>query len=136
MRTCLNKKEGGGLVKNIVGAVINKSIALLPVKLHIPGCKYCGPWTKMTKYLQRGDPGINKLDAACKEHDIADSNYSDSINRAKAAKRGWESVKNNTSIGEKAAAWALTNIMKAKSRFGGGVKKTKKNCFKEILKIF
>ena len=32
--------------------------------------------------LQRGDPGVNKLDQVCKEHDIAYSKYSDSTNHA------------------------------------------------------
>ena len=34
------------------------------IKLHIPGYQYCGPEA-------RGDLGINPLDIACKEHDVA-----------------------------------------------------------------
>ena len=134
-----NKIEGGGLVSNILGKVINKSIDLLPVELHLPGYQYCGPGTNLAKRLQRGDPGINKLDAACKQHDIAYSKYSDSTNRAKAdkelAERAWERVKSSdASFGEKAAAWSVTNIMKAKSKFGGGIKK-KKLCLTEFIII-
>ena len=139
MRVYRNDKEGSGLVGDILGTVINKSIDLLPVELHIPGYQYCGPGTKLAKRLQRGDPGINKLDAACKQHDIAYSKYSDSINRARADKdlveRAWERVKSkDASLTEKAAAWAVTNIMKAKSKFGGGVKKKKKVSKKKCLK--
>ena len=136
MRVYRNDKEGSGLVGDILGTVINKSIDLLPVELHIPGYQYCGPGTKLAKRLQRGDPGINKLDAACKQHDIAYSKYSDSTNRARAdkdlAERAWERVKSeDASLAEKAAAWAVTNIMKAKSKFGGGVKKKKKKVSKK-----
>ena len=131
MRVYPNRKEGGGLVSDVLGSVINKSIDLLPIEIHLPGYQYCGPGTNLSKRLKRGDPGINKLDAACKQHDIAYSKYSDSINRARAdkelAERAWERVKSDdASLGEKAAAWAVTNIMKAKSKFGGGEKKKKK----------
>lgn len=139
MRVYRDDKEGSGLVGNILGTVINKSIDLLPVELHIPGYQYCGPGTKLAKRLQRGDPGINKLDAACKQHDIVYSKYSDSKNRARAdkelAERAWERVKSeDASLAEKAAAWAVTNIMKAKSKFGGGVKKKKVSKKKKCLK--
>ena len=49
----------------------NKIINNLPFELHLPGYQYCGPGTKLTEPLARGDPGINPLDAACKDHDIA-----------------------------------------------------------------
>ena len=40
--------------------------------------RFCGPGTKLEKRLARGDTGINPLDSACKEHDIAYSeNQSD-----------------------------------------------------------
>lgn len=128
MRVYSKKIEGCGLLTDIAGTVVNKAIDLLPVELHIPGYQYCGPGTRLSKRLQRGDPGINKLDAACKTHDIAYSTYSDSANRAKAdlqlANEAWERVKaKDSSLGEKTAAWAVTNIMKAKSKFGGGAKK-------------
>lgn len=131
MRVYSKETEGSGLITDITGAVINKSIDLLPIELHLPGYQYCGPGTRLSERLRRGDAGVNKLDAACKEHDIAYSKYSDSANRAKAdaqlAERAWERVKSNdASLGEKAAAWAVTNIMKAKSKFGGGVKKRSK----------
>lgn len=37
---------------------------------HIPGYKFCGPGTKVFTRLKRGDKGINKLDEACKCHDV------------------------------------------------------------------
>lgn len=117
--------QGGG----IVSSVLNKAIDLLPIELHIPGgYQYCGPGTKLAKRLARGDPGINKLDQACKAHDIAYSRYKDSENRRRAdqelAERAWQRFKApDSSLVEKAAAWTVTTAMKAKTKFGGGRKK-------------
>ena len=52
MRVYSKKIEGSGLLSDIAGTVINKSIDLLPVELHIPGYQYCGPGTKLSKRLQ------------------------------------------------------------------------------------
>lgn len=128
---CKKNKQGSGLLSTIAsvpGAILNRTIDALPVELHIPGYQYCGPGTKLATRLARGDPGINKLDAACKQHDIAYATFSDSTNRAQAdkvlAERAWQRVKSpNASLGEKATAWAVTNLMKLKSKFGGGMKR-------------
>lgn len=142
-RTCSNNKNrlsdrrGAGLVTSLAsklvgnasalaGKAINKGIDLLPIELHLPGgYQYCGPGTKLDKRLRRGDPGINPLDKACKEHDIAYSQSSDTSKRAVADKilseRAWQRVlAKDASVGEKAAAWAVTNIMKTKAKLGGG----------------
>lgn len=116
--------QGGG----IISTVLNKGIDLLPIELHIPNYQYCGPGTKLSKRLARGDPGINKLDQACKTHDIAYSRYKDSENRRRAdqqlADQAWQRFKaSDASVAEKAAAWAVTTAMKAKTKFGGGRKK-------------
>lgn len=37
---------------------------------HLPGYNYCGPGTKVEERVLRGDWGVNKLDNACKEHDV------------------------------------------------------------------
>lgn len=139
-----NKKRGGGittslfnvgenLIKKIpIGAVVNTAIDALPVELHLPGgYQYCGPGTKLEKRLKRGDPGINKLDQACKEHDIAYSKYSDVAHRTTAdrnlAKKAWDRVKSvDSSLGKRASALAVTAAMKAKTAFGGGVKRKSK----------
>lgn len=110
------KKCGRGLINSI----INK----LPFEVHIPGYQYCGPGTKLAKRLARNDPGINGLDRACKLHDIA---YLKSDLKARhiadkeLQEAAWHRVKSkDASIGEKSAAWAVTNIMKTKRRFGMG----------------
>lgn len=117
--------SGSGLLTDLGGKILNKTIDLLPIELHIPGYQYCGPGTKLSSRLARGDPGINKLDAACKQHDIAYSRNQDSKSRSEAdrvlAERAWQRVTaGDASAGEKAAAYAVTNLMKLKSKFGGG----------------
>lgn len=137
-------KSGGGLTSSLisgakkvlskipVGAVVNTAIDALPVELHIPGgYQYCGPGTKLQQRLSRGDPGINKLDQACKEHDISYSKYSDNFNRVIAdrllAQKAWARVKSaDASLSERAAALAVAAAMKGKTSFGGGCRKQKK----------
>jgi hypothetical protein len=119
-----------GTTADVGGTLVNKAIDLLPVELHIPTYQYCGPGTKLSKRVKRGDPGINKLDAACKQHDIAYSQSSDNASRAIAdrelAERAWARVKaSDSSLAEKATAWTVTNIMKAKTKLGGGRRRRK-----------
>ncbi|XP_014215083.1 regulator of G-protein signaling 6-like [Copidosoma floridanum] len=61
--------------KNIVDnkgrGVINTFINKLPVELQVAGYQHCGPCTKLAKRLAHGDPGMNLLDEACKQHEIA-----------------------------------------------------------------
>lgn len=115
-------KKGSG----IVNTLINK----LPFELHIPAglnkkYSYCGPGTKLQQRLKRGDPGINKLDEACKEHDIAYQQSSelgarhlaDKILASKASERFRSS---DASFGEKAAALGVSTIMKVKTKLGMG----------------
>lgn len=49
--------------------------------MHIPGYQYCGPGTKLEKRMERGDTGINKLDEACREHDVAYTSKNNVSNR-------------------------------------------------------
>lgn len=123
--------------RGLLNSLINK----LPFELHLPGYQYCGPGTKLEKRLARGDSGINELDKACKEHDIAYSKDKDMQSRRKAdmilADNAWKRVKaSDSSLGEKAAAWLVTNTMKAKSKIGAGIKKkkNKKISFKKLVK--
>ncbi|XP_011687487.1 PREDICTED: uncharacterized protein LOC105449806 [Wasmannia auropunctata] len=84
--------------------------------------------------LARGDQGINSLDEACREHDIAYSHSNDLAKRhvadeiltTKARKR--ITAKDST-FGEKAAVTTVWAAMKAKTKLGMGLKtktKTKK----------
>jgi len=132
---CLSKdktKTGRG----IVNTLINK----LPIELHLPGYQYCGPGTKLKKRLARGDKGINLLDSACKNHDIAYSNSTDISERHKAdyelEQRAWERFKSSdSSFGEKTAAWLVTNTMKVKRKVGMGVKKISGDEYNKLKKV-
>lgn len=116
--------------------LLNKTINSLPIELHIPGYQFCGPGTKLNKRLERGDQGINLLDTYCREHDISYSQSNSLKNRHEADKilqeKAWRRVKaKDSTFGEKVAAWTVTNAMKAKRKFGMGLKskqmkKTKK----------
>lgn len=133
MARCKGKKryQGRGVLSalaNATGTIVNKAVDILPVELHLPGYQYCGPGTDLKKRLARGDPGINRLDRACKQHDIAYSQNSDTASRAKAdrdlAERAWSvATSPEAGLAERAAAVAVTNIMKAKAKFGGGAKR-------------
>lgn len=98
---------------------------------HFAQYQYCGPGTNLAKRLKRNDPGINELDRACKEHDIAytkttstrERNHFDDI----LARKAWKRVKSSdASIGERAVALSVAGIMKAKSKLGAGVIKLRK----------
>lgn len=123
-KTKLRKKSGKGLVN----ALINN----LPFEMHAPGYQFLGPGTKLNKRLRRNDPGVNELDKAAREHDIAytlsnklsDRHVADKI----LGKKAWKRVKSrDASLGERALALGVAGIMKAKRTLGMGLKhKTKK----------
>ena len=120
--------------------IINQTIDKLPFEIHIPGYSYCGPGTKLQKRLHRGDPGINLLDKACKQHDIAYSQTRDISKRNVVdkilSKKAWERVRaKDSSIGEKTAAFAVTNIMKTKWKLGMGLKKKLKKSSISLNKV-
>lgn len=125
--------------------LINSLINSLPVEVHLPGYSYCGPGTKLQKRLQRGDPGINPLDRACKVHDIAYSKYTDLEHRHQAdkvlAEQAWRRFKSkDAGFGERAASLTVTGIMKAKRKLGMGVRqrqqqrKKRATCSRRISK--
>ena len=113
-----SKKCGSGL--------LNKLINNLPFEVHIPGYQFCGPGTKLQKRLSRGDSGINPLDAACREHDIAYSQHRENLearhlaDKQLATKALQRVFARDASLGERVAAWGVGNIMKTKTRLGMG----------------
>lgn len=127
-------KKGKGLLNYMINKV--------PIELHIPGYQYCGPGTKLQKRLARGDPGINPLDVACKEHDIAYEANKNGPERTKADRAlsaaAWKRVvSRDASVGERTAALAVSAAMKSKlgmAKFGRGLKKLKKKATKKKAK--
>ena len=111
--------------------LFDKAINALPFEVHIPGYQFCGPGTRLAKRLARGDRGINRLDAACREHDIAYSRSNDLADRHIAdrvlAEKARERITaSDSTFGEKAAATAVWAAMKAKTKLGMGMKRRKK----------
>lgn len=120
-KQCKTKNSNIRRGKGLLNTAINK----LPFELHIPGYRYCGPGTKLAKRLERGDRGINQLDEACKEHDIAYSQSDNLSERHKADKiladKAWGRFKSKDSkLGERLNAFLVTNAMKGKIKVGMG----------------
>jgi len=112
-------KSGGGLLNNMINALL--------FELHIPGYQFCGPGTHLEKRLARGDQGINPLDTACREDDIAYSHSYDLAERHVADKILAEKARRriiarNSTLRERAAAAAVWAAMKAKTKIGMGMK--------------
>lgn len=128
-------KKEMGIRRRAVGrkgrGVLNTLINKLPFELHVPGYSFCGPGTRLKKRLARGDRGINQLDEACKEHDIAYSHHHDLQKRHEADKilaaKAWERFRaKDAKFGEKAAALAISGVMKGKTKLGMGSLRKKK----------
>uniref|UniRef100_A0ABD2XAG9 Phospholipase A2-like domain-containing protein n=2 Tax=Trichogramma kaykai TaxID=54128 RepID=A0ABD2XAG9_9HYME len=102
--------------------VLNKAIDNLPIELHLPGYQFCGPGTKLAKRLARGDRGINPLDSACKDHDIAYSSKNHAIRNSAddtLKDRALERIRaRDSSVGEKIAALTVASAMKIKKGLG------------------
>lgn len=119
---------------------LDKVIDKLPLEIHLPKYQYCGPGTKLAERLARGDPGINKLDRLCKDHDITYENHKNSSERYKADKiLAAEAMKRvfsrDAKLGERAASLLVSTAMKAKTalaKLGGGLSKL--NCKKKPKK--
>lgn len=121
----------GRALKRTGYGVLNTLINKLPVELHIPGYRFCGPGTRLRQRLERGDRGITLLDEACKNHDIAYSQSND-LNKRHVADRilagkAWERFRSSDAgLGEKAAALAISGIMKGKTTFGMGMRRRRR----------
>lgn len=128
-------RSSNGSSRRTVGrkgrGVLNTLINKLPIELHIPGYRFCGPGTRLKKRLARGDQGINPLDEACKQHDIAYSQFEDLHKRHEAdkvlAEKAWERFRSKDSkFGEKAAALTIAGMMKGKTKLGMGARNKRK----------
>ena len=65
-------------------SILNNIIDLVPFEMHVPGYRFCGPGTHLEERLKRGETGINPLDEACRQHDIA---YADKKSKKGVADR-------------------------------------------------
>lgn len=102
--------------------VIDRFIEKLP-QIHIPGYKYCGPNTNLKRRLAAREPGVNKLDCACMEHDIAYAVSNDLEFRCIADKllilRAVRRIyANDSRIGERFVALLVAGLMTIKLTIG------------------
>ncbi|XP_060846984.1 uncharacterized protein LOC132926627 [Rhopalosiphum padi] len=116
-RSKYKSNSGAGLLNTVINS--------LPFELHLPGYQYCGPGTDLKKRLALSQPGINGLDSACREHDIAYEKSNSLSDRGAAdsvlEERAWSRVgAKDADFKEKAAAWFVTTGMKAKRKIGAG----------------
>lgn len=114
--------EGRGLLNSVINN--------LPFELHLPGYNYCGPGTKLQKRLLRGDKGVNALDKACMQHDIAYDKHSNLADRHSADFELYKMAKQrlkskDAKTGEKLASWLVSKVMKSKIKVGAGIKSFK-----------
>lgn len=88
---------------------------------HLPGCNYCGPGTNVARRMQERVQPMNRLDRACKSHDL--DTETRGPQRAKTAKQFHASDRKlareakrialdpNTNKRERALAWVVHRAM-------------------------
>lgn len=84
---------------------------------------YCGPGTKLLDRLSHGDNGVNKLDAACKMHDMVYSLFRSGKERHTAdailgTKARMRSHSRDATIGERASGTVVAYGMLFKWMLG------------------
>ncbi len=139
--TYLDDKTGNGLLNKVLKHIPEMHLSLpndVPSENVREGTfnktgkySYCGPGTKYRKRLREGYEGVNSLDRACKEHDLAYSkmkstkqrNIADDILANKASEIA---LNPNKPDYERKDAKLVTGVMAMKSRFGMG--KNLKKC--------
>lgn len=116
MRAKKKSRKGVGLVNSLINS--------LPFEVHVPGYNFLGPGTKLQERINQA--GINPLDDAAKEHDIAYSKYKNISDRNIAdqvlANKAWDRVSAADAdfLSEKVPAWFTTTFMNIKRKLGAG----------------
>lgn len=100
---------------------VDRFLEMLP-EIHIRGFIYCGANTKLEKRLACNVPGINELDCACKEHDIAYAESTNLKSRCKAdkilvLKAIRRMFAKDSRIGERFIALIISGLMSIKMIF-------------------
>lgn len=88
---------------------LNGFIDNLDTELHLNGYRFCGPGTKLDERLAKGEHGINKLDEACRYHDIAYKYLRDDSSRREADMELAKSAVRrllDVTVGKREAKWA------------------------------
>jgi hypothetical protein len=109
----------------------------------VPGYQFCGPGTRLDERLARGDRGINPLDRACREHDIAYAHHPEDLGERHAADRVLRKaalkrvVAPDARLSERAAALLTAGVMTGKLALGAGLggKKRKTKTKKKVVGV-
>ena len=93
--------------------------------MHFPNYSYCGPGTKLTKRLLQGQRGINKLDQACRVHDMQYKIFKDTKDRHIFDKELQDKavkvmLSDKSNAKEKLEAGLVASIMFGKQKLGLG----------------
>jgi hypothetical protein len=93
---------------------------------------FCGPGTKVVKRINEGYKGVNSLDKACRQHDVAYSKFINTNDRNNAddvlaQQTTVIAVDENEPAYVRKDARLVTGIMGIKSRFGLGMLKKKRS---------
>jgi Phospholipase A2-like domain/Domain of unknown function (DUF5679) len=121
------RKKFQFISKSKVGkGLLNSMLDKLPFEMHVPGYQYCGPGTQLEQRMAHGDSGINKLDRACKIHDIHYSKFNSVKDRHPADKQLAQIAKEvvydpKSSLKDKTVAQLVRASMNAKVKLGMGV---------------
>ena len=115
-------KTGSGVLNTLLNNLNN-----VAPEMHLPGYKFCGPFTKLKERLERGDVSINKMDKGCKQNDIFYRDHKDTKERHVADKELANIAKermyaSDASIGEKTNSVLIRAAMNSKVAFGMGLK--------------
>ena len=123
----IGRQWTGGDIQGALSKLPGLPWAKFAGEKHLPGYAYCGPGTRLDKRLDssgRPLPGlepINRVDAACLNHDKAYSRSSDIRSRQKADVDLIQDLNEirDPSIGERAGRAATKAGLKAKIAVGG-----------------
>ncbi|KAL7292281.1 hypothetical protein TKK_0013892 [Trichogramma kaykai] len=122
---------------SVSGGFLNNIINRLPFEAHIPNYRFCGPGTKLEKRINQ--EGINRLDQACKQHDIAYASHRNSRKERQTAdvilrRAALERLRSkDATLSEKAAAFVVEKAMGVKKKAGMGLNTSK--CNKRAKKV-
>ena len=112
-------------------SLVDRLIKRLPFEMHLPTYRFCGPGTALKKRLARGERGIDPLDNACMEHDIAYAISEDPVSRARADRKLINFAESriraaDSNLKEKMASHIVSLALTAKQKIGMGLKRKKK----------
>lgn len=121
--------KAGGDLQKILGKLPGFPLAKYKGEKHLPGYQYCGPGTRLgirlddNGYPRAGEQPLNRVDAACLQHDKAYRDDSDVRERQKAdidLIHDLNAIQKPT-VGERVGKTLVKGAMKGKIAVGGSI---------------